>query len=307
MELGIALPISGASASPEAIARIAETAEGAGLDAVWTYDRLLRPTEPIPMGGPGGPVMTPPPDWSVVYDPIETLTYVAARTSTIDLGMSVLQPLLQNPVVLARRLATLDRLSHGRLVAGVGQGWMAEEFAATGTPMKRRGAGFEEHIEAMRAVWGPDPVRFSGRFYDIPETEIGPKPVRPDGPRLLIGAASPAGLARAARLGVGLSLVMFTWDMLEATIKEFRGLAKDAGHDPDSLPIVIQVNGLVSDSPAEPGEDERAPLTGSVEQVADDVARLTSLPVEHVLWATAPDADAQLRALARLRAATPAS
>lgn len=297
MELGMALPTSGASASPEAIARTAEAAESAGLDAVWTNDRLLRPTGPIPMGGPGGPVMEPPPDWSVVYDPIETLTYVAARTSTITLGTSVLVPLLQNPLVLARRLATLDRLSHGRLLAGVGQGWMAEEFAGSGASMKRRGAGFEEHVQAMRAVWGPDPVRFSGRHYDIPECEVGPKPVRPDGPRMLMGAATPAGLARAARLGLGLTLVMFTWEMLEATIEQFHGLAKDAGHDPASLPIVVQVNGAVSESPA----DERAPLTGSVEQVADDVARLASLHVDHVLWATAPDPDEQLRNIARLR------
>lgn len=140
-------------------------------------------------------------------------------------------------------------------------------------------------------------MRFSGRHYDIPECEVGPKPVRPDGPRMLMGAATPAGLARAARLGLGLTLVMFTWEMLEATIEQFHGLAKDAGHDPASLPIVVQVNGAVSESPA----DERAPLTGSVEQVADDVARLASLHVDHVLWATAPDPDEQLRNIARLR------
>jgi probable F420-dependent oxidoreductase len=298
MELGMALPTSGAAASPEAISRIAEAAEGAGLDAVWTYDRLLRPTGPIPMGGPGGPVMSPPPDWSVVYDPVETLTYAAARTSTIRLGTSVLDPLFQNPVVLARRLATLDRLSRGRLVVGLGQGWMAEEFAATGVPMKRRGAGFEEHIEAMRAVWGPDPVRFSGRFYRIPECEIGPKPVRADGPRMVLGAASAAGLERAARLGVGLTLVMFSWDALEATVAAFRAAAGAAGRDPESLPIVVQVNGAI----AEPGGDDRAPLTGSVEQVADDLARLERLRADHVFWALAPEPDEQLRAVERLLA-----
>lgn len=296
MEFGIALPTSGASASPESIARIAEAAEGAGLDAVWTYDRLLRPTEPIPMGGAGGPVMEPPPDWAVVYDPVETLTYAAARTSTIRLGTSVLDPLFQNPVVLARRLATLDRLSHGRLTVGVGQGWMEHEFTATGVPMKRRGAGFEEHIMAMRAVWGPDPVRFSGRFYRIPECEIGPKPARVDGPRMVIGAASPAGLERAARLGVGITLVMFSWDMLESTIAAFRAAAEAAGRDPEKLPTVVQVNGAI----AEPGGDDRAPLTGSVEQVADDLARLERLGADHVFWALAPDPDAQLRAVERL-------
>jgi probable F420-dependent oxidoreductase len=299
MELGIALPTSGASASPDTIARIAEVAEGIGLEAVWTYDRLLRPTEPIPMGGPDGPTMEPPPDWAVVYDPLETLTYAAAKTSRIRLGTSVLDPLFQNPVVLARRLATLDQLSHGRLLVGIGQGWMAHEFTATGVPMKRRGAGFEEHLQAMRAVWGPDPVRYSGRFYRIPECEIGPKPVRPDGPQMIVGAASPPALERAARLGLGLTLVMFSWDVLEATINTFRSAAEDAGHDPRSLPIIVQVNGAIS---TEPTGDERAPLTGSVDQVANDLARLEPLRADHVFWAMAPDPDEQLRGLEHLRA-----
>jgi alkanesulfonate monooxygenase SsuD/methylene tetrahydromethanopterin reductase-like flavin-dependent oxidoreductase (luciferase family) len=94
----------------------------------------------------------------------------------------VLDALFQSPIILAHRLATRDRLSGGRLVVGVGQGWMEQEFQAAGVSMKRRGAEFEEHIPAMRAVWGPDPMSFEGRFYRIPEADIGPKPVRPGGP-----------------------------------------------------------------------------------------------------------------------------
>jgi alkanesulfonate monooxygenase SsuD/methylene tetrahydromethanopterin reductase-like flavin-dependent oxidoreductase (luciferase family) len=90
-----------------------------------------------------------------VYDPVETLTYVAALTSRITLGTSVLDALFQSPVILARRLATLDRFSGGRLIAGIGQGWVKQEFQAAGVSMKRRGAGFEEHLLAMRAVWVP--------------------------------------------------------------------------------------------------------------------------------------------------------
>ena len=135
------------------------------------------------------------------------------------MGTSVLDALFQSPVILARRLATLDRLSDGRLVVGIGQGWMAQEFDAAGISMRRRGAGFEEHLSAMRAVWGPDPVRFEGRFYHIPEADIGPKPVHPGGPRLLVGAGASAAVERAARLGVGLTLVIFDWDTVRATSK----------------------------------------------------------------------------------------
>ena len=93
-----------------------------------------------------------------MFDPLETLTWVAAQTRRIGLGTLVMDPLFQSPLVLAKRLATLDRLSGGRLMAGVGQGWMPEEFEAVGVPMARRGAGFEEHLAAMRACWQPDPV-----------------------------------------------------------------------------------------------------------------------------------------------------
>ena len=138
--------MAGRGASPETIAQVAEEAERIGLDSVWAWERLMRPTVPIAMGGPGGPVMEAPEDFAPVYDPIETLSYVAARTSRITLGTSVLDALFQSPVILARRLATLDRLSDGRLVAGIGQGWMEQEFEAAGVSMRRRGAGFEEHL-----------------------------------------------------------------------------------------------------------------------------------------------------------------
>jgi probable F420-dependent oxidoreductase len=289
--------MSGPGASPEAIAQVAEEAERIGLDSVWAFDRLMRPTVPIAMGGPGGPVMDAPEAFGTVYDPIETLTYVAARTSRIALGTSVLDALFQSPVILARRLATLDRFSAGRLIAGIGQGWMEQEFDAAGVSMKRRGAGFEEHLLAMRAVWGPDPVHFGGRFYRIPEADIGPKPVRPGGPRLLVGAGSPSSLERAARLGFGLTTVIFDWDTTRASIDAFRAAAGAAGTDPDTLPVMVQVNGNVT---AEP-QDERGPLTGSPEQVAADIDQAAELGVEHIYWISDDDPLRQLPLIAQLR------
>jgi probable F420-dependent oxidoreductase len=232
-----------------------------------------------------------------VYDPVETLTYVAALTSRITLGTSVLDALFQSPVILARRLATLDRFSGGRLIAGIGQGWVKQEFQAAGVSMKRRGAGFEEHRLAMRAVWGPDPVHFEGRFYRVPEADIGPKPVRPGGPRLVVGAASPSALDRAGRLGVGLTMVIFDWDTIRRSIDTFRAAAGTAGIDPDTLPVMLQVNGNVT---AEP-RDERGPLIGSPEQVAADIDKAANLGVEHIYWNTDGDPLRQLPLLAQLR------
>src|SRR5436190_1202072 len=163
--LPVHLPVAGRGASATAITQVAEEAERIGLDSVWTWERLMRPTVPIAMGGAGGPVMEAPEDFGVVYDPIESLAYIAARTTRISLGTSVLDALFHSPVILARRLATLDQLSEGRLVVGRGQGWMPQEFEAAGVSMRRRGAGFEEHIAAMRAVWGLKPVLCEGRYY----------------------------------------------------------------------------------------------------------------------------------------------
>jgi probable F420-dependent oxidoreductase len=297
IKLGVHLPVAGRGASPEVIVQVAEEAERIGLDSVWCWERLLRPTVPIALGGPGGPVMEAPENFATVYDPVETLSYVAARTRRITLGTSVLDALFQSPVILARRLATLDRFSDGRLVVGIGQGWMAQEFDAAGVSMRRRGTGFEEHLSAMRAVWGPDPVRFEGRFYRIPEADIGPKPVHPGGPRLLIGAGSSVAVERAGRLGVGLTLVIFDWDTVRASVETFRAAAGRAGHDPDTLPVMLQVNGNVTAEPL----DERGPLLGSPDQVAADLDQATRLGIDHVYWNTDGEPLRQLPLLGQLR------
>jgi probable F420-dependent oxidoreductase len=279
---------------------VAEGAERIGLAAVWTFERLLRPLEPVPFGGFGPPVLLPD-VYANVYDPLETLSYVAAKTSRIRLATSVIDALFQSPVILARRLATLDRLSGGRLVVGLGQGWMPQEFAAAGVPPTPRGARFQEHIEAMRAVWGPDPVRFEGRFYQIAESQIGPKPVQPGGPPILAGAVAPASIERAARMGLGLNPVLMSWDGLRETVETFRRAAKSAGHDPSVLPVVVRVNGSITTAPL----DERAPLTGSVEQVAEDLAQARSLDADHVFWSMATEPAEQLAVMEQLLAQAP--
>src|ERR1700712_1902811 len=119
IKLGVHLPVAGRGATPESIAKVAEEAERVGLDSVWVWDRLMRPTVPIAMGGPGGPVMDAPEQFGLVYDPLEALAFVGASGSRVLLGTSGLDALFSSPLVLARRLATLDQLSRGRLVVGL--------------------------------------------------------------------------------------------------------------------------------------------------------------------------------------------
>ena len=165
MELGVALPTSGRLASPANIVRIAQEAERLGYAAVWTYERLLRPMAELP--GLDGRLQRIPEQYRLTYEPLETLSYVAGKTERVKLGTSVIDALLHPPVVLARRFATLDQLSGGRAVAGLGQGWMPQEFETANVPMDRIGAGMDEVVAAMRACWGPDPVEYQGRFHRI--------------------------------------------------------------------------------------------------------------------------------------------
>jgi len=144
-------------------------------------------------------------------------------------------------------------------------------------------------------------VRFDGKFYRIAESEIGPKPVQPGGPPLLGGAALPAGIARIARMGLGFNAGLMSPELadLRGAIDTFRHAAHDAGHDPASLPVIVRVNGSVTTKPA---AGERAPLTGTVAQVLDDLADLESTSIDQVFWQMDIDPDEQLANLDHLLA-----
>ena len=278
--LGVALPQYGTIASPKIILLVAEEAEKMGLASLWVSDRMLLPTKPKDTfdGDPW------PEIFATVYDPIEMLTYVAARTTKVKLGTSVLSALFQNPVTLARRFATLDNLSNGRAIAGIGQADFRDEFEAANVPIKRRGRGFEEFVKAMRAVWGPDPVSFTGDFYNIPESRIGPKPVQSGGIPLLLGAFAPASMERAARLAGGIMPAAgrsATIEKLSQTINNFQDMVRRAGRNPEEMKWILRVhNPLYEEKATEP----RALLGGTPRQAAGDFPRVKELGIDHVFY-----------------------
>jgi probable F420-dependent oxidoreductase len=281
MELGVALPTSGPLAGPANIARVAQEVERLGYDSLWTYERLLRPTAHVAMGG--GEPQPVPEIYRLTYEPLETLSYVAALTERIKLGTSIVDALLHPAIVLAKRFATLDQLSEGRAIAGLGQGWMPQEFAAANVPMSRIGAGLDEVVAAMRACWGPDPVAYHGRFTEIAESEINPKPVQARVP-VLVGAMTPAGVRRAARIADGLNPVALSRDMLLGLTTAFRSAVAELGRDPASVTVVARANVPIT---ADPIGADRPFLGGAPRQIADDLAGLEGTGVDHVLFATA--------------------
>lgn len=283
VRLGLGLPNGGAEVDAADLVRLAVGAEQVGLDSVWVMDRWLRPHSAVTMPGVPVPITMPEDSYRTVFDPLEVLSFVAARTDRIQLGTSAINALYHPPVLLARRLATLDRLCGGRLVAGVTSGWMTEEFAVAGVPRARMGDGFADHLAAVRAVWAPDPVSYDGPHYSIPTSDIGPKPVQ-DGVPLLVGYTTEAGIRRAARIGDGLHPYRNDLTQLAGDLAVWRAAAEELGRDPGSMQVVLRAGARLDD----PDSPERAAFTGPVERWARDLAAAEQLGVDHVLLQFAP-------------------
>ena len=177
----------GFPATPEAIVETACKAEELGFDALFVNDHVI--VDDSPRNSP----------WRNVYDPLMVLAYVAARTSRVRLGTSVLIMPYRNPIVTAKMLATLDQMSGGRAIAGVGAGWNEAEYDALGVPYQGRGARTTEYLRLWQACWEPGPTTFHGRFFSFDNMHVNPKPVQQPHVPLWIGGSSHASLRRAAR------------------------------------------------------------------------------------------------------------
>src|SRR5438552_34555 len=187
MQLGIHLPHAGSQATPDLIKRHARRAEALGLSDVWVSEHIIVPRKQFPRS-------------PLFYDPVLTLTWVAAVTERVRLGTSVIVLPMRHPLPLAKELSTLQNLSGGRLILGVGVGWLEAEFNALGVPFKERGRRMDEGIAMMRAVWSQDPVSFAAKTIPavVDEMRMLPRPVAPI--PIWIGGTSEPALERALRL-----------------------------------------------------------------------------------------------------------
>jgi probable F420-dependent oxidoreductase len=252
MKIGLGAPVSGAWATPDTLTTVAGRAEDLGYAELWTFQRLLVGVEDHL-----------DPVYQSVLDPLLPLSYVAARTERIRLGVALVNLPFISPVQLAKQAATLDVLSHGRLDLGLGVGWSATEFTATGADKARRGARAEEYVHVLRTLWNDDPAAHDGEFYTIPPSRMHPRPVQPGGPPILLGGVVPAALKRAGRLAAG-------WMSRSATdldhIADDIAVVRGAAPDPDEIRVVVR--GVVRPGP----RDGR--LTGTYDDIRADAAWL---------------------------------
>jgi probable F420-dependent oxidoreductase len=260
------------------VAAIARRAEELGYHSLWTMQRLLSDVD-----GQMGE------QYRSVLDPIVALSYAAALTSRIRLGVAVLNMPFVSPVLLAKQTSTLDVLSGGRLELGLGLGWNDNEYTASGVTKEQVGRRGEEFVAALRRLWQDDVVEHHGAFYDIPRSRMEPKPVQRPRPPILLGGTGPVSLRRAGRIADGwVSSSRADLRRIGESVRLVREAATAAGRDPDHLrfvcrgvvrlagelyPPVPAVGRNAGSGPAM-SEAGRAPLTGTAEQIRADLGDL---------------------------------
>jgi len=273
MKIGFGAPVAGAWATPDNLAGLAARAEQAGYAGLWSFQRLI-----VPEGSGMDQV------YESVLDPMAALAYAAAGTSSIRIGVAVINLPFVSPAYLAKQATTVDILSGGRLDLGLGIGWMPEEFALTGASMARRGARAAEYVAVLRELWSDQPSEFSGEFYQVPRGGVQPKPVQPGGPPVLLGGLARPALERAGRIADGWVTSSRTdLSKIAEGVGVIRAAAAGAGRDPDALRIICR--GVVR-----PGAEAAAPdggrrlLSGSYDQIREDSAWLASQGVTEIFY-----------------------
>jgi probable F420-dependent oxidoreductase len=289
LKIGITLPQAGQQATRGNVIQMANLAEKEGFDSLWAFERLLWPINPqTPY--PATPDGSLPIQYQIMLDPLEILTYVAANTNKIALGTSVIDMLFHNPVVLARRFATLDVLSEGRAIAGFGIGWSKDEYQASNIPFKDRGKRADEFIQALKRIWTDDVVEFKGKFYNIPASKIGPKPIQKPHPRIYMGGLSPNTYSRIVNYDANgwLGVIAGPLEYLDSTIKTIRDIAHKANKDPNNFKVVLLTYpNIVLNSKNQStttNESQRFPLTGTVDQAGNDIQRIKQMGVGHIIF-----------------------
>ena len=235
MKVGLAFASSVGIEGTDAV-EICRVAEEVGFESVWGGEHVILPDTIVSKYPYTEDGKIPAEPDTPIPDPLIWLSYVAAAAPTLQLGTCILIVPQRNPLVLAKELATLDRLSGGRVELGLGVGWLEEEFDALGIPWARRGARNDEYIEAMRALWAGPHAEFHGEFVDFAPATCSPRPVNGNIP-VIVGGDSDAALNRAVRIADGYFPGEGDFERLTALLGRLRQKAEEAGRDPSSIAI----------------------------------------------------------------------
>jgi len=231
MRIGFSLLNNWGIEDAQALVGLASRAEELGFDSVWVHDHVFNVGHVFDRIG-GKPY----------YEPLTLLSFVAARTRRVRLGTSVLVLPYHNPIRLAKTAATLDVLSGGRLILGVGVGLIEKEIRAMGSPFAERGAFTDEAIAVMRSLWTEDEPSFDGKYYRFAGMKFSPKPLQKPSIPVVIGGVSRAAIRRAARLGDGWQPLGLSPEALGQGIALLRTEAQACGRDVSTIPVSIAMS-----------------------------------------------------------------
>ena len=291
MQFGFGLPTRGPMATPQSLATLARTGEELGFATISVSDHIIIPktidsTYPYNESGTfaGSPT-------GECLEQLSLLSYLVGVTSSAKLLTSVMVLPHRPPVLTAKMLATIDVLSNGRLIVGCGVGWMREEFEAIGAPAyEERGSVGDEYIRAFKELWTSDNPSFEGKYCRFANVAFAPKPVQKPHPPIWTGGESPAALRRAGRLanvwypiGSNPRFPVATPGQFADYAAKVKRHAQDAGRDPSSLGFAYSANWFNDQQALTLPDGQRRPLTGTPQQIADDIKHYEDLGVRHMM------------------------
>jgi probable F420-dependent oxidoreductase len=286
MKVGITLPNLGPQATRENILNLATRAEKEGFDSLWTITRILWPLNPQTpyVATPDGSL---PSEYQNTLDPLDVLTYVACITNKIGLGTSVIDMFFYTPIMLAKRFVTLDLLSQGRAICGLGIGWSKDEYQASNIPFKDRGTRADEFIQALKKIWTDDVLEFKGKYYNIPASKVDPKPIQKPHVPIYLGGFSPNTFSRIVKYDINgwLGVVGGPLEYIENTIKTIKEQANRANKDPDNFRIIMLTYPNIDESQSSSNKDKnRFPLSGGVDEIGSDIQRIKDMGVDQIIF-----------------------
>jgi probable F420-dependent oxidoreductase len=273
MKFGIALPNFGMYAERDSILRVAKTAEDLGFDSIWVSDHIVIPESHHGFG-------------NVFYEPLITLSYISALTKRISLGASVIILPYRNPMVLAKMLSTLDVLSEGRLILGVGAGWLKEEFQALGASYEKREIITDEYIQVLKILWSQDKPRFAGKYSKFSDINFLPKPIQRPHPPIWVGGNSLTAIRRAVNLCNGWHPVGLTPNEIKERVNYINELLTEKKKGKSDFTISLRKNLQIKGASEREikGKDERESLRGTPEKIAEGIEDYRNLGVSHLIF-----------------------
>ena len=287
MQFGVWIPNCRHLATPDIIRGAAVRAEQLGYESVWVSDHVVVPRANVKNFG------------ETVFDPLVTLGVIAGATSRVRLGTTVLIVPYRNAVVTAKMISSLDALSGGRVVLGIGAGWLSTESAMLGVPFAERGAMTDEHLDAMCDLWTKREPSFAGKYTQFSELIFEPKPVQKPHPPIWVGGHSRAALRRTARIGAAWHPINRPPDGLRAGRHELARLCEARGRvDVPALTLRNDIRILRAGETAPASTHAGRVLAGDADALIDQLAELADCGVEHLvlefLSADGRDLDAQM-------------